>query len=839
MCCADFNFYINRQGIQGRKGEKGDKGFSPTINVSTDTVDEYKLIIANEDNTFETPNLRGNINVLDNGGTYLRYDKETQQISAQDMDAATASTLGGVRLSTEENITAMSADTVVTPADVADALPIYLQGEGAVSITQDEVTSKTKINVDLSSVNELSTRVSNAEAEIVGIQADVASLDTDVSALKDITTSHTTSISAINDNIANLNANKVAKTDFATTETAGVVKVDGTTIIADENGVISSVGGGVTGDVTSDGDNTFTGNNTFSNTILATGSNALLVDNRTNSWTSPQGVEFTKGNDGISHETNYNFTVADGSGNEYQAPVENVTLAASGDLILKANNNNISSNAILTSTPTIKDGDGNIILSQGNITAGDNITIENTAKGIKINSAASGGAAIDDNNISTTTVYSSDKTVNVATNLVNNAVTNLDQTKQDTLVSGTNIKTINGQSVLGEGDITVGGSTPTNMVTTDTAQTINASKRFYEGLTLGDPNGFRGLLSAGILSLGDGGPANLYLKADSKAPQINFYGALNIGARSSNSSITLNSYYSKLKIAKDTLKFTKQDGTIVDLLAGGNGSSDTSDEYGIRADYAIHHGIIDNPNGIITYSATSKDITVNQGLVLNCAGNGTAKTTIATAIPYTVTSTGAFTLFYADGNLLECGKVDYSTAEPEDNGVGNYQAWFNPDKTANPNQQWQFKSNDTGNVFRYVNSATPIADFVAGETGITSVSYLGYRVTDDDIFITKDKVSNLISSFADGTQTLEIGASGTSYTAPFNGKVVFRGAQNENGGFVSVSCQGVTHNGYSPSGYHSTVAVRVGAGDTFTISYARTTFGTADFLKIVPDKSSL
>lgn len=510
MCCADFNFYINRQGIQGRKGEKGDKGFSPTINVSTDTVDEYKLIIANEDNTFETPNLRGNINVLDNGGTYLRYDKETQQISAQDMDAATANTLGGVRLSTEENIIAMSADTVVTPADVADALPVYLQGEGAVSITQDVATSKTKINVDLSSVNELTTRVSNAEAEIVGIQADVANLNTDVSALKDITASHTTSISAINDNIANLNANKVSKTDFATTETAGIVKVDGTTIIADKNGVISSVGGGSTGDVTSDGDNTFTGNNTFSKTIVASGSDALLVDNRTNSWTSPQGVEFTKGNDGISHETNYNFTVADGSGNEYQAPVENVTLAASGDLILKANNNNISSNALLTSTPTIKDGDGNIILSQGNVSAGDNITIENTAKGIKINSTAS-------------------------------------------------------------------GSTPANMVTTDTQQTINASKRFYEGLTLGSPNGFRGLLSAGVLSLGDGGAANLYLKADTKAPQINFHGALNIAAKGSNGSITLNSYYSRLEIATDTLNFTKQDGTVIDLLNQSGGSATIDD----------------------------------------------------------------------------------------------------------------------------------------------------------------------------------------------------------------------------------------------------------------------
>lgn len=441
MCCANFNYYINRQGIQGRKGEKGDKGFSPTINVSTDTVDEYKLIIANEDNTFETPNLRGNINVLDNGGTYLRYDKETQQISAQDMDAATASTLGGVRLSTEENITSMSADTVVTPADVADALPVYLQGEGAVSITQDVETSKTKINVDLSSVNELTTRVSNAEAEIVGIQADVASLGTDVSALKDITTSHTTSISAINDNIANLNANKVAKTDFATTETAGIVKVDGTTIIVGENGTISSVGGGST------------------------------------------------------------------------------------------------------------------------------------------------GAVIDDENVSTTTVYSSDKTVNVATNLVNNAVTNLDQTKQDTLVSGTNIKTINGQSVLGEGDITVGGSTPTNMVTTDTQQTISGYKTFstitnFTYANKGNP----------CVRLGSNGGDGLgWYGGTHPAKHFRFQGSSSsadtlslIGWKSlvklSNERVIIGAGEgsptpSYLSVAPDSVTFKKNDGTTVDLLNQSGGSA--------------------------------------------------------------------------------------------------------------------------------------------------------------------------------------------------------------------------------------------------------------------------
>ena len=65
--------------------------------------------------------------------------------------------------------------------------------------------------------------------------------------------------------------------------------------------------------------------------------------------------------------------------------------------------------------------------------------------------------------------------------------------KQNTLVSGTNIKTINGQSILGEGNITVGdggGSAPANMVTTDTAQDITANKTFYGEIRVGADNNY-------------------------------------------------------------------------------------------------------------------------------------------------------------------------------------------------------------------------------------------------------------------------------------------------------------------------------------------------------------
>lgn len=66
-----------------------------------------------------------------------------------------------------------------------------------------------------------------------------------------------------------------------------------------------------------------------------------------------------------------------------------------------------------------------------------------------------------------------------------NAITAATSTKQDTLVSGTNIKTINNQSILGEGNITIeGGSgggkaieagTNISITTGDTADTINCT----------------------------------------------------------------------------------------------------------------------------------------------------------------------------------------------------------------------------------------------------------------------------------------------------------------------------------------------------------------------------
>lgn len=451
---ANFNFFLNRQGIQGRKGEKGDTGFSPTISVGTDTLDEYKLIIANESNSFETPNLRGNINIQDNGGTYLRYDTETKQISAQSIDAATAGTLGGVRLSTEADIVEMGADSVVTPSDVADALPLYLEGEGAVTITQDELTSKTKIKVDVPSVNDLESRMSTAEAEIADIQTDVADLNNNKVAKTDLATTESAGIVKVDGTSITVTADGTISASpsdtlpIASTTQLGGVKVDGTSIIADKNGVISSVGGGSAGDVTANGNNVFTGDNKFKKDVtivrnsLSGSSSLVLVDSAVdpNTDCATLGMDYVEGLTINSYGEGIKL-------NTYLSRSQ-IEMSRDGDIWFDSQNplmhRNFRGSGI--SFP---------LINQDNIKAGENITLNKNAEtgDITISSTGGGGGTGD---------------VPIATT----------ETAGKVKPDGTTI------TITDDGTISAvasGGSAPANMVTTNTDQTINGTKIFANG----------------------------------------------------------------------------------------------------------------------------------------------------------------------------------------------------------------------------------------------------------------------------------------------------------------------------------------------------------------------
>ena len=208
---ADFQFYLNRQGIRGLQGVKGDQGDSPIITVQTETPNEYILKITNPDGTeLISPNLRGNkINI--NEGTYVRYNTDTGELYTSTADGATGELAGVVRLATDADITNMDEKAVVTPSQLADALSQYLVSpNGSVKIVQNADTSLTELTVEGGSSGDL---------------------------------------------------------PIASADTLGAVKI-GENLSITEDGVLSST---ASGDVSGSGNNTFTGTNDFNGAVNLNG----------------------------------------------------------------------------------------------------------------------------------------------------------------------------------------------------------------------------------------------------------------------------------------------------------------------------------------------------------------------------------------------------------------------------------------------------------------------------------------------------------------------------------------------------------------------------------------
>lgn len=189
-----------------------------------------------------------------------------------------------------------------------------------------------------------------------------------------------------------------------------------------------------------------------------------------------------------------------------------------------------------------------------------------------------------------------------------------------------------------------------------------------------------------------------------------------------------------------------------DLQQKSNGSS----RYGIQADYALQYGVTDCPNGIITTSINNKEITVQPGVKMWLAGNDMA-TYIASPIKYTIEETGTVTLFFTkvisssgtiQTGILEAGDVYYQENEPS-NGTTSYLAWWNPNVG-----KWQFKSDDTGNVWREA-IATPFVKIKTNSTGVVSSDYRGFRLMDDDILAQLSDIENIQDSIQEILLRLE------------------------------------------------------------------------------------
>lgn len=387
---AEFKYYLNRQGVRGPQGPQGEKGFSPDISVEKDTLSEYVLRITNEGGYFLTANLREHKE--DRGGTYIRYDRAKGEMYAGDAELATTDTLGVIRIAKDEDFTGKAEDAAVTPAQV-----------------QDYTTAKiTEVNQRIDSLDANNVKVTGNQSIAGtktftdGIVTDRVSLSNGNSVLRPDagririgSTSNTAGtklegpyveVRGTNVDIyGKFTARSFADFDYNTTFyqdaiIKGSAKDDNNnlylkqnTITAGDNVQIVNTADGIKisstaqGDVTLAGDNSFTGNNTFDGETTFNG----------HTWTAEQEA------------ANLNVTSL--------AIMKNVnvsgTLTSSGEI-----------NAVSIKAAGIKNNQNNkYYLTQGSITAGDNVTIEETTDGVKISSTGGGSSEPPANMVTTDT----------------------------------------------------------------------------------------------------------------------------------------------------------------------------------------------------------------------------------------------------------------------------------------------------------------------------------------------------------------------------------------------------------------------------------------------------
>lgn len=125
-CCKcttpEYELVLNEQGPQGRQGKKGDAGFTPIISVKDNTDSNYTLNILTQDGQITTPNLKANLPAGGATGQVLTKNSgEQDDCSWQNLPASTIETEGIARLATEADFettddTEANDNTIVTPA---------------------------------------------------------------------------------------------------------------------------------------------------------------------------------------------------------------------------------------------------------------------------------------------------------------------------------------------------------------------------------------------------------------------------------------------------------------------------------------------------------------------------------------------------------------------------------------------------------------------------------------------------------------------------------------------------------------------------------------------------
>lgn len=286
---ADFNFYLNRQGVRGRKGDKGDQGFSPVITeYDTGNPLEYVLRIQTEDGVMYTRNLRPEF--TNNGGTYLRFNQSNNTYRIDVADYATTSSQGEVRLANSGDVVALtSTTTAVTPKDVDTIL-----------------TNKG-----------YATSISNLQSDVSGLSGDLTSLSGTVTNLSGTVGSLSNTVTSNYNNTVKLSGNQTIagnKTFTGSICTNTVSTQDGLKTMIDYNSSSNSmrIGGASTSNVylrtsssgklihAKDG----TGYEVYDTSNLIAGSNISInsgvISATDTTYTAGRGIDITNGEVSIS-----------------------------------------------------------------------------------------------------------------------------------------------------------------------------------------------------------------------------------------------------------------------------------------------------------------------------------------------------------------------------------------------------------------------------------------------------------------------------------------------------------------------------------------------------------
>lgn len=615
---SNFNFYVNRQGVQGKRGAKGEQGFSPVISVESQTANEYILKVENEDGSFTTPNLRGNA-IENNGGTYIRFNPDTEQMYTGYIDGATTEQAGVVRMGTYEDlVTGESEEAVPNVADVHNYVQNSIRDISGVVTTEqfNTYTSETAVTLDNLSNNKLDkstfdsyTSATNSTLESLSTnKVNVSDYTTFAnntnSALSDLSTNKlnvSTFDSFANSTSSTLNTLESEKLDF-TDLTNSLVQGENITLTKDAANktiTISSSGSGTQvqsnwaetdssnpsfiqnkptlGTMAAEDASDYTPTAGLSDVAISGSYNDLLnkptipAAQVNADWDAVSGVAqilnkptlFSGDYDDLTNKPVLG-TMASEAASDYTPTANLANVATTGDYDdllnkptipaaqVQSDWNQSDSNSVdfIKNKPTIPAAanDATITITQGGVTKGSFTTNQSTNATIDIDAGAS--ITVDSAIGSTSENPVQNKVIAAALN-----------DKQDALVSGTNIKTINGTSVLGSGDITTG-----NVSSTSVNNIVQITQADYDALATKDPNTQYIITDAPSLALADLSNATSQAKIlmGGMAMPSDKYIDVTLGASGTTYTAPANGYYNIAKHAAAA-------GQFIDLVNESNG----------------------------------------------------------------------------------------------------------------------------------------------------------------------------------------------------------------------------------------------------------------------------